>query len=453
MTSSREKISERLVHFLYKLNYDDLPEAVIRQAKRCLLDYLGVVLAGAATETADKMRTFLSKFNDGGKITAIGYRRRTDIFKAALVNGITSHILELDDGNRHSIVHSGSAVFSTLLPLIEQENMDGQRAIAGIVAGYETAIRIGSAIQPSHRSRGFHSTATCGTFGAAMAASKGLRLSEREMSCALGIAGTSASGLQQYLEDGSEIKQYHPGKAALCGLLSAYLAQCGLTAPGNILEGERAFFQLACDEWNVSEITGNLGQNFSILDVYFKPYAACRHCHAPIEATINIRNKKAVAADNVAKINVFTYKSAADGHSDAHPQSVTGAKMSVPFSVAVALWTGWAGQNEFSPEFFNNAEILNLAKKVTVREETTLSQLVPKKRPAIVEVVTTDGKIYRERVDLPKGEPENPVTDKEIIKKFKELASCSRSAEEIAGILEIVEHAEEKIGELFQFLT
>jgi len=451
--SSKKGVSELLVNFLYNLNYNNLPSEVIDQAKRCLLDYLGVVLAGSTTETAKKIQTFLSKFNDEGNITAIGYQRKTDIFKASLANGITSHVLELDEGHRRSTVHSGSAVISTLLPLVEQENIDGRIAIVGIVAGYETAIRIARAIQPSHRSCGFHATATCGTFGAAMAASKVLNLSEKEMSCALGIAGTSASGLQQYLEDGSEIKQYHPGKAALCGLLAAYLAQSGLTAPNNILEGKLAFFQAASDEYNTSEITNNLGHKFSIIDVYFKPYAACRHCHAPIEAIINIRSKNNVEVNKVENINVSSYKSAVDGHTNPYPQSEVGAKMSLPFSVAVALKAGSASPKEFTSDVFNNSEILNLAKKVEVHEEPELTHLYPDKRPAIVEIVTKDGNKFRERVDFPKGEPENPLSDNEIINKFMNLASCCRSKEEISNILKIVENTENKIGKIFQFLV
>lgn len=445
--------SELLVDFLYNLNYDNLPSEVVLQVKRCLLDYLGVALGGSTTETAEKMRNFLSRFADDTKVTAIGYHKKTDVFKATLVNGITSHVLELDDGQRRASVHPGSAVVSTLLPLVEQENIDGRRVIVGIVVGYETAIRIGKAIQPSHRSRGFHATATCGTFGAAMAASKVLNLSEKEMSCALGLAGTSASGLLQFLEDGSEMKQYHPGKAALCGLLAAYLAQSGLTAPNNILEGKRAFFQFASDKYNASEITDNLGKKFAIMDVYFKPYAACRHCHAPIEAILNIRSKKDVSVGKVKKIKVLTYKAAIDGHDKPYPRSVVGAKMSVPFSVAVALKTGWAGPKEFTPASFNDSEILNLAKRVELKEEPALTNLVPDKRPAIVEILTKDGHKFRERVDLPKGEPENPITDEEIKKKFIELASCCRSKEEIESILEIVENTEEKIGKVFQFLS
>jgi len=446
----KKGISEALIDFLYNLDYNHLPPEVIHQAKRCLLDYLGVALGGSTTETAAKMRSFLSKFSDESKITAIGYQRKTDIFKASLVNGITSHVLELDDGHRRGTVHAGAVIMSTVLPLIEQESIDGREAIVAIIAGYETALMIGRTVQPSHRSRGFHATATCGTLGAAMAASKAMNLSIKEMSCALGIAGTSASGLLQFLEDGSEMKQYHPGKATLCGLLAAYLAQSGLTAPHNILEGHRGFLRATTDGIDISAITQD--NNFSILDVYFKPYAACRHCHAPIEAILNIRSKQDLSVDKIEKVNVLTYKSAVDGHDDPYPQNVVGAKMSVPFSVAVALKTGWAGPKEFDPVSFNDPEIINLAKKVELKEDPNLTNLVPEKRPAIVEIVTKDGNKFLERVDLPKGEPESPLTDEEIRKKFTDLASCCRSKEEIANIIEIVENTEEKIEKIFQFL-
>jgi len=448
----RQGISESLVDFLYNLNYDNLPPEVVAQAKRCLLEFLGVVLAGSTTGTAIKLRTFLSKFKDKANSTAIGYGRKTDLFRAALVNGITSHVLELDDGHRRSTVHPASAVISALLPLIEQEKVDGRRAIVSIVAGYETAIRIGKAIQPSHRSCGFHATATCGTFGAAMAASKALNISKQKMSCALGIAGTSASGLQQYLEDGSEIKQYHPGKASLCGLLAVYLAQSGLTAPNNILEGKLAFFQSASKQYDVSEITDGLGNKYSILEVYFKPYAACRHCHAPIEAILNICSQKNVSVDDVEKVIVLTYRSAVDGHINPHPQSEVGAKMSVPFSVAVAMKTRLASVKEFTSEYYTSSEILNLAKRVEVKEEPGLSQLYPDRRPAIVEIITKGGDTFHERVDYPKGEPENPISDEERKQKFVKLASYCRSEKEIAHIIEIVENAENKIGEIFQYL-
>jgi len=446
-------ISKFIVDFIFNLKYEDLPSKVILQVKRCLLDYIGVVLGGSVTETANKMHLFLSKFNDNPEVTVIGYNKKSELLKAALVNGITSHVLELDDGHRYATVHAGAAIISALLPLIEkQKDINGKVATVSLLAGYETALMIGKSIHPSHRDRGFHATATCGTIGAAMAASKFLDLSKQEMSNALGLAGSSACGLLQFLEDGSELKQFHPGKAALNGLVSAYLAQSGITAPGDILEGERGFLRAETDSYDTSGIY-SLGKKYAILDVYFKPYAACRHCHAPIEAALNIHQKYNLKISEIKRIVVYTYKSAVDGHRDSHPNSIVGAKMSVPFSVAVTIKTGLAGPKEFTSDFYKDPEILKLAGIVEVKEDSSLSILVPNKRPAIIEIFTKTGKKIVERIDFPKGEPENPITDEELKRKFMELASYSLSQEYIKKIIEIVADIENRIMDIFKFLN
>ena len=451
--NEKKEVSNLLVDFVYNLDYKDLPPETIHQAKRCLLDYLGVILGGSTTQTGVKIRKFLSEFENKEEITAIGYQRKTDLFKAALVNGITSHALELDDGHRGSAVHIGSAVISAILPLIEQNRVDGKTALTGLIAGYETAIRIGNAIQPSHRKLGFHSTATCGTLGVAMAASKILNLSKQETHYALGIAGTSASGLLQFLEDGTEIKQYHPGKAAMNGLLSAYLSKSGLTAPDNILEGKRGFLQAFSDKFNTSMISDSLGKTFVIMEVYFKPYAACRLCHSPIEAVLNILNSHGnLNTNDIKRIVVSTHKSAIDGHTDPFPKSIVGAKMSIPYCVAITLKTGMAGPHEFEPYLFNDPEVLSLSERVEIKEEQTFTKLVPLKRPAIVEIIMADGSKLCNRVDLPKGEPENPMSDMELKKKFTNLSSYCRSEKEISKIISIVEKAEENIREIFPYL-
>lgn len=444
--------SKMLAGFCSRLRYEDLPAGVVGQAKRCLLDYLGATLGGSATETGAKVRAFLGKFDDKGGATAIGHGRKADLFRAALANGITSHVLEMDDGERRSAVHAASAVMSALLPLAEQNEMGGRRAIAAIVAGYETAIRLGRAVQPSHRESGFHSTATCGTFGAAMAAANALGLQENEASAALALASASASGFLQFLSDGSEMKQYHPGKAAVCGLLAACAAQSGLTAPEDILEGERGFFRSMSDVPKPSECTDGLGAAYAILDVYFKPYAACRHCHAPIEAALKIRSGSGTTPEQITKIAVSTYKAAVDGHMDRRPDSPTGAKMSLPYCVAVALTTGWAGIKEFTPEYFNDPGILKCTDMVEVKEDEALTSLYPGKRPALLEIFSKDGRQFKVFVEIPKGDPESPLSDGEIKKKFVELGSVCRSENESQRICSVVENVEERFAELFGLL-
>lgn len=445
-------VSKALIRHCWQLEYEDLPEPAVRQAKRCLLDYLGAAFGGSGTETAKKVRAFLSKFDVGEHVAAIGHGRKTDALRAALANGITSHVLEMDDGERRSTVHPASAVMSAVLPLAEQRRIAGKRAIAAIVAGYEAAIRLGRAVQPSHRACGFHSTATCGTFGAAVAAAKVLELGERETSAAFALAGTSASGLLEFLSGGGEMKQFHPGKAAMCGLVAAHLAQCGFAAPEDILEGDRGFFRSMSEDFHPAECLEHLGEKWAILAVYFKPFAACRHCHAPIEGAIRIRERRRIALDQIAKISVSTYKQAVDGHAENRPQSSTAAKMSLPYCVAVALKTGWAGTEEFEPACFRDPEVLRLSGMVEVCEDEALTKLVPGKRSAIVVLTLKDGRSFREHVEVPKGEPENPLSDDEIEQKFMSLASSSRTPECLKEIRAVVENMEDRLDELFPLL-
>jgi len=441
-----------LLDVLHGLTYEDLSKEVVSQAKRCLLDFLGNSLIGSTTETADKMRGFLHGCDGTAKITVIGYGMQTDPLRAALVNGITAHALDMDDGERRSAVHGGSPIVSTALSAAQDCAADGRTILTAIVAGYEMAIRVGRVVQPSHRSRGFHSTATCGTFGAAVAASKVYHLSRDYLASAVGFAGTSAAGLLQFLEDGSQIKLFHPGKAAMQGILAAQLARTGLVGSPDVIEGKRGFLRATTDEFILANYTEHLGSGFAISDVYFKPYAACRHCHAPIEAALAITRTHSLAPESIQAITVKTYKAGVDGHNDPAPQTVLGAKMSTPFSIAVALSAGFAGPAEFSREACQDPETLKLAGIVSVEEDPRMTSLVPGKRPAEVTIGTTDGRTFSNRVDLPKGEPENPMDDQALQSKFLGLAAACRSKEQAEEIIRVVASIEDRLEALYPLL-
>lgn len=449
---SESKSTKRLFDFIHESAFDDLSDESVVQAKRCLLDFLGNALVGSTTETGRQMRDFLGSSESGGKVTAIGFGGQTDVLRAALVNGTIAHALDLDDGERRSTVHGGSPIVSAALAAAEESEVDGRQLLTAIVAGYEAALRIGRAVQPSHRNRGFHATATCGTFGAAVAAAKVYGLSRTALTSAVGFAGTNATGLLQFLEDGSQIKHFHPGKAAMQGVLAAQLASSGLSGSPDILEGKRGFLRAFTDEFTLANLTEGLGEGFVIADVYFKPYAACRHCHAPIEAALSVAGQHSLAPESIRVITVKTYKAGVDGHIDPAPQTVVGAKMSTPYSVAVALKTGFAGPAEFSPEAYSDPATLSLAAKVTVVEDPEMTRLVPGKRPAEVLIEAKNGGAFSCRVDLPKGEPENPMDDAALETKFSGLAASCRSVEQVREIIAAVKHIETSIDALYPLI-
>src|SRR5690606_29784581 len=207
---------------------------------------------------------------------------QSSVLNAALVNGAASHVVELDDIHKGSIIHAATVVIPAALAVAEWKGLSGKELIAAVVAGYEVCYRIGEAVSPSHYYY-WHNTATCGTFGAAIAAAKLLGLTTEQTIAALGNAGTQAAGLWEFIEDGAMTKQLHTGKAAMNGLLAALLAQKGFTGPQKILEGNRGFFKAMSEEYDASRVTEGLGNEFKIMENSFKIHASCRHTHHAVD--------------------------------------------------------------------------------------------------------------------------------------------------------------------------
>lgn len=434
-----ENLTDVLVNDLYDLTKEPIPKDVLTQAKECVLDYLGAGLAGAAI-IRHRFEQYLNYFDSQQKEAAvIGFDKKASLHNAVLINGYSGHIVELDDGHRFSNVHLGATVIPAVLAVTEHENLTGKDLLRGIVVGYEAAIRLLHSIQPSHKALGHHASGTGGTIGAAIGIAAALKFSREQLKNALSAAAASAVGLLEVIEDDSELKPYNIGRAGHDGLTAAFMARAGFKGPKDILGGKRGFFALVADKYDIKNLKGDEGGAYGIEKIYRKPYAACRHCHAPIEAALGLKAKYNIAVRDIKRIDVRTYLAALIGHDHRDIQGITSAKMSTPYSVAVALSTGKAGLNEFLPEYIENRDIRRLCEKVGVEEHEELSALVPEKRGAIVEIVFNDGRSVIERVDYPKGEPENPISTKELEEKFLQLALYGeKTAEEAEEIIEKV---------------
>jgi 2-methylcitrate dehydratase PrpD len=221
-------ITELLVRFCHQLSGERLPRDVVEKAKSHTLDFFGVASRGSLSDSSLAIARFLQALKGIGEAVVVGTPLLAHPTYAALANGAFAHSLELDDVERESSLHPGVAVFPAALAAAELTQADGKRFIAAVVAGYEVTIRLGKALKPSaHYGRGFHPTATCGTFGAAVAAGKLLGLNEQQLLHAFGIAGSQAAGLMEFLADGAWTKRLHPGWAAHAGLIAALLAREG----------------------------------------------------------------------------------------------------------------------------------------------------------------------------------------------------------------------------------
>ncbi len=435
-------ITATFARFAAGLTYDSLTEEARIAAHRVLLDWLGNAYAGVATGAGQMVHDLVVEEGGAPEATLIGFGARSSALNAALVNGATSHVGEYDDIYKNAIYHPGSPTIAAALAAAEKSHADGKSLIAGIVAGYEVGTRIGEAIMPSHYQY-WHITGTAGTFGAAAAAGNLLGLSEEQMSWALGNAGTQASGLWQFLEDGQMMaKPLHTAKAASNGLLAALLAKKGFNGATRILEGEKGFCNATSTDWSFDKVLPTLGQHYNVADTTFKAYPSCGHTHPAIDCVLAIVRSHGVKPEEVESVLVRTYSVAHNIAGNPSPETTYQAKFSIPYCVAATLRFGRIGRAEFAQEWVEDPEMVSLVRRVKVEPDPELSAIAPAKRPAIVQITTRSGQSYSHRVDFRKGDPENPPTQQELEDKFRDLASTSLSSEEVESTLRAISRVE-----------
>jgi len=441
-------IANRLSTFVTSLEFEDLPKSVVEQAKRSLLDTIGVILAGLSSETG---KTFTSLAREWGGIkdsTIFGDGLKVPSPIAALVNGTMGHVHELDDGHRFALGHPGITSIPAAFAVAEKSGADGKELITSIVLGYDLFVRVAKAINPSHRRRGFHTTGTCGTFGAAVASGKILHLNEKEIVNTIGIAGIQAAGLMEVMHGDSIIKPLNAGRAASNGTLAALLAEQGISAPNTILEGENGFFRAYSDQYDTDKVVSGLGEHYHIMDTYVKIHASCRHTHPTIDCILNLSKEQELDSGDIEKIIVKTYSTAYKlTGTDYEPRTPSTAKFSIPYCIAVALKYGRVGPDEFTTDKIFDKNLLRLARKVRVKIDPEIEKLVPEKRGASIKIFTKGGGEYEWTVDNPKGEPEKPVSYRELRTKFKTLVNPIIGYYKANKIIKITEKLE-RIGDI-----
>lgn len=413
-------VTRRLARFVATLQYEAIAGDVDTATKEAILDTLGSAYAGTATDPGTHVLRYADQF-EGDASTVVG-RGSTVAHVAALTNGTTAHALDVDDGHRGASAHPGSAVIPAALALAEKHDADGETLLTAVAAGYEAMVPTSVAVQTSHRERGFHATATTGCFGAAAAASRVLELDETETAHALGLGGTQAGGLFEFLEKGSMAKRFHPGRAAMAGVMAAELAAGGFDGPDTIIEGTDGFATAFADEHDLSTFD-HLGDPFAVTESYLKPYPCCRHIHGPIDVVLELR-ADGVDPASVTGIAVETYRSAAH-HDNTAIENLLDAQMSLPYGVAVAFVTGDASLDAFDPANADRDEVNRLLQLTSVRATDEMEAKYPETRPATVVVETDAGERYERLVEYPRGAAESPLTSDEVARKFRDLSEES----------------------------
>ncbi|WP_168734886.1 MmgE/PrpD family protein [Deinococcus sp. KSM4-11] len=423
----------------------EVPQTALEDTQRSILDGLGCLLAGSVTPQARMVQQVVHSLGHSDEATVFS-AGRASAAGAALANGVATHTLELDDIHKGSTIHAAAPVIPAALAVAERERASGAAFIRAVALGYEAALRVGEAVNPSHY-RYWHPTGTAATFGAAVAAGALLGLDERQMLDALGSAGTQAAGLWEFNASGAMSKTLHPGKAAMNGVLSADLARLGFSGAPAILEGSRGFFQATAAESDPSRVTDRLGEVWKVSENGYKLYSCCGHTHTAIDAALDLRASRHWDAGQVLatirEIRLETYGPGWAIVSEPNPTTPYQAKFSLAYVVCVALLEGAVGLEQFAPERFGPAGVLEpgaaaLLKRVQTTVSSELTARYPAAWPNRLEVELTSGEVLRVGGDFPRGNAENPVSTELLEAKFLNLVGAQVSSGAAESALELI---------------
>jgi 2-methylcitrate dehydratase PrpD len=429
--------------------FADLPVPVVKGSKRFILDILGCIL-GAKNRTSSKVAaSVITSLGGEPQSTLIGYSHKTSAPLAAFANATAGHAFDMDDDHREGTLHCSVVVFPAVLAAAEQGLVTGSELIAAYALGSELMIRLGESFVGQSYYQGFHPTGTTGVFGAALGAGKILGLNAEQLSWAQGIAGSQAAGINEYLADGTWTKRIQAGHPAMTGVLSALLAREGYTGPATIYEGKMGFVRAYShkDQYDLNRISSEFGSRWELLLNSIKPHACCRFACPIADCALEIAQQNDFhpgdIKDVLVRVNNWMIEVLCHPRERKYaPVTEVDAQFSLPYVVAVSLTKKRCSVAEFTDEAIADPVVLEVAQKVRWQLEPEFEKLYPKVYPAAMELKTKGGKTFTAKVDYPKGDPENPVTDEELVGKFEFLASASISNQRIKRIVDTVMNLE-----------
>ncbi len=448
--------TRKLAHFCSKLSFDSLPGEVVEKAKLCVLDYISNIYGSLELDAVKAVVEYVKSLDGPKAATALGCGFKTGLQNAAFVNGTTAEAIEAQDGLRFGGNHPVSAVLPVAIALAEKLKLGGRALIEAVVAGYEAADRPAAAMHPWHTLSGFLPTGTCGTFGAAAAAAKLMGLNEEGMLNAIGNAGyVLPLSMAEQLMGGYTIKIVQGGQAASAGIMAAGLASKGITGCPEVLEGSAlkgGFTQITSRaDPNLDKLSDGLGEHYSIMDIYFKPYSACRHTHGAAQATLKLIREHGFGAGEIESIAVHTYGVAelAVGKGVPDGGSFVSAQFSLPYVVAACILDGDLGPGQLTERRIADSAVIDLTKRVSVKLDEELNKAYPEKTSSRVEISLKDGRELAWQTDIPKGDPRDPMEADDLAEKLSRFAG-GRKPERLEKIIGMVMELEKlrDVGEL-----
>ena len=437
--------THRLARWVSSLDASSLSCEVGHKVRSCMLDVFACAAAGAVSDPMRRLVTALTDGDTSGPGKIWFGSRTCSVWTEAFVHGAYIHALDYDDSHRGSKTHPGASVVPAVLAATRTEDVDLSDAVAGLVAGYEVVMRLGSAVGVAeHRRQGWHATSTCGTVGAAAAVARALRLDPAHTASALGNATTQAAGLWAFSTDGTMNKKFHPGHAARAGLGAALLARAGVTGSSVGLEAADGGFFAAfapvrpAAVWEA--VIDAVGEPFLLPEVAVKPYPCCRTAHSAIDAARRVREAAGCNIEDIAEVAVSTYRIGVDQCGFHDPVNETQAAFSTPYVVACALRDGWVGPEHFTEASVQDPGLRELHRRVAVEVDEVLDSRFPTVWAARVTVRLRSGQTFNAEVDVALGDPLVPMSTEQINAKASTcLGSVGpKSASELgASILDL----------------
>jgi 2-methylcitrate dehydratase PrpD len=422
-------VTQRLARFVVETRWEEIPQPVRHQAKRSLMNFFAVALAGCRTAPVEIALRSLAEFSGGKQATIVGRTERIDALSAAFVNAAAANVHDFCDTHVRTVIHPTAPVAPALLALAELREVSGVDLLLAFVLGNEIQARIGLAVSPSHYSRGWHITSTCGVFGAASGAGKLLRLDERAMVWALGTAATQAAGLCECL--GTAAKSASVGNAARNGLWSALLAQQGFDGPPEPLAGVQGYYNALAETPDLLGVTDGLSESWELMATSYKPYPCGFVIHPVLDCVLDWRADHPTA--EIVRVVVRGHPLL--GVRADRPGVSTGreSQVSVRHAVAVALLTGQAGLDEFSDARVRDPHVLALRRKVELIRDPAFSTIA-----ASVEITTADGSIHHRLQSAARGSDANPMSDAELEDKLRFAVAGWERQHDVEALIDAV---------------
>lgn len=439
---STPTLLNRLATFVADVAPGALPAVVRTSLRHRVLDTVGLCLAAGPLATSDQARSVARGWGGPPTARVIGQAERLPPTGAAFVNGVLAHALDYDDTHLPSVLHPSASLVPTGLAVAEETGAAMPDLLAALAVGYEVCVRTGMAAYDEGLGnsvffeRGWHATSICGTLGAAATAARLYGLDAAGIGHAIAIAASLACGLIEANRSGGSVKRIHCGWAAHAGIVAAQLARAGVTGPPTVFEGRFGFYQAFCGgTFREAEITRGLGTDWCIPGIFYKPYPANHFTHAGIDAAIRLR-ARLDRVDDIEAIELGvatpTLRTIAEPREEKiRPRSGYHAQFSGPFTVAAALLGGgglgvWL--DDFTDARASDPRHLALAERVRVVPNAECDAIFPHQFPAVLKAWLRDGRVLEERVMANRGGPGNPLSESELLTKFKANASRALDA-------------------------